>query len=201
MILTRSTIISVSLLAFLGTGAVDVPRSVIYSFHENLANAQAFLIEYVKPNREYEERRREKTIGQWRDGKIVFEDFKNEAPIAVHANLYEGIEEQAIFFSPSEGKIKSIQFYEVPPASKLEVYYGIDDLGAELNLNATIYMTIRVGDRKIKRLLVPYGKGWKRAVIDLGVVSFFKMPLVVSFEITTDDPNVRRFSFRAYMVE
>ena|SRR3989338_2722277 len=179
-------------------GALESKEAVVYSFDEHLRDAQAYLITHSTPQRAYEQSKVEIKIGEWRENGIVFEGM-NEPPIMFASYLYENSKEEGIFFPPTEGKIKSLQFYNVPPSPTLVVYYGIDDLGLETGITATIYMTVWVGEHKIKRILVPFQKGWKKETIPLGVAGFLKRSFSVTFEITSDHPNVRRFSFRAAM--
>lgn len=170
-----------------------------YQFHEHLSGAQAFLIKYSAPDRDYEAKKSEIKIGQWREDKIIFDGMADEAPIMVSSYDYENIQESGIFFPPTPGQIKSLQFYDVPPTGKLAIYYGIDDLGVQADVHATLYVTIWVGKHKIGRLLVPYERGWKREVFFLEEAVFLKKPVVITFEITTDNPAARRFSFRPEM--
>jgi len=183
----------------LGFAACQGYAEPLYQFHENLPEAQVLLVKRILPKHDYEKVKQEIKIGQWNGDHFIIEDYPNEAPIKIMPLEFAGVHENVIFFPPTYEITKVIEFYNVKPGASLVVYYGVDDLGVVKD-KATIYFSVWVGEHLIERFLIPATQGWRQKVLPLGVVSMLKRDVPVTFEVTTDHPNAKRFGFKAEIV-
>jgi len=175
-------------------------QSERYFFHKHLSEADAFIIQKSSPE-ERQEKKKKKIFGRWEEDRFLFPELSSEPAISVEMHPYRGVDYEGIFFHPSENAIKVLQFYGVPAGSQLEIYYGIDDVGVRATERATVYFTVWMGQHKLVRIHVPNEEGIKRKVIDLGTVAFLKQPVVVTFEVTSDNIHSRRFGFYAEILK
>jgi len=179
------------------TEGSEEDREIVYSFLENLPEAEAFIVHYVHPKRKSLPATVEMKAGRWDEDHFTFPEIVGEQPIGLFAYRYEDAAEKGIFFHPSQQGIKTLRFYHVPPGSTMVLYYGIDDIGCASNDGGSVYFNIWLGQHKLKRIRVLNEKGWKKETIYLGVVPLLKRGMVVTFEVTADNTKDRRFSFNA----
>ncbi|MDD5672198.1 MAG: hypothetical protein PHN49_11215, partial [Candidatus Omnitrophica bacterium] len=77
-------------------------REIAYSFLENLPDAEAFIVHYVRPKRKSLPATLEMKAGRWDEDHFTFPELVNEQPIGLFAYRYEDSAEKGIFFHPSQ---------------------------------------------------------------------------------------------------
>lgn len=161
--------------------------SLVYHFMDNLPRAESFVIEEDK----------RVLTGIWQRDRFVFSGLADYAQIKVSNNSYDGSFREGIFFHPIQNAVRQLRFRDVSPGSKLVIYYGIDDAATSFAAGAVVYLKIWLGRKELKKIRILNEKGWKKEELDLGVVSFLKRGIVITFEVTSDNIKERRLSFYA----
>jgi hypothetical protein len=159
---------------------------VLYQFHENLSKAEALILQDGK-----------ELVEIWEQDRFFLPRFGAHTQIKTATQLYNRAAELGIFFPPIPKAVRRLRFRDVPPGSTIILFYGIDDEGFKEPEDTYVYFRIWVGRHELKRLRIPHEKGWKTETVDLGVLSFLKHNLAVTFEITSDSNKSSRLSFRA----
>ncbi|MCM8776471.1 MAG: CPBP family intramembrane metalloprotease [Candidatus Omnitrophica bacterium] len=161
--------------------------TVVYRFHEHLAEAETWIIDAVKGDR----------IGSWEKDRFVFPGMEKITEIALKSQTFNGQPEEGIYFHPLKDAVRCLRFYQVPAGSSLVIGYGIDDAGVLKDQRSYIFFRVWVGRHEIKRIVIPNERGWKTEKLDLGIVSFLKGKIPVTFEVSSDTTEGRFLSFRA----
>ena len=172
-----------------GLEGVDtlISSAPLYHFAEQLPRAESFVVEGGK----------DVLLGVWQRDRFVFSGLADYTQIKVSNNSYEGSFRKGIFFHPIQNAIRKLRFRNVVPGSKLVIYYGIDDAGTNFGEGAVSHLKIWLGRKELKKIRILNEKGWKKEELDLGVASFLKRKIVVTFEVTSDNIKERRLSFDA----
>ena len=173
--------------AALLAGAPKMGPAVIYHFSEHLAEAEASVLPQGKAA----------LIGTWQQDRFVFPGLSGDPEIKLKSATYNKGAEEGILFQPADNAVKRLRFKEVPPGSVLVLDYGIEDVSLGVAEASPIFLRIKVGKHELKRLRISHEAGWKKQDIDLGILSFLKRPVPVTFEVFCDNNAGRRFSFRA----
>ncbi|HXV27614.1 MAG TPA: hypothetical protein VD913_01475 [bacterium] len=160
---------------------------VTYYFIDHLPQAESFVVEYGKGA----------VVGIWRQDRFVFPGLADYTQIKVSNNSYEGSFRKGIFFHPIQNAVRQLRFRNVTPGSKLVVYYGIDDAGTQFSEGTVVYLKVWLGNKEVKKIRILNEKGWYKEEIGLGVASFLKQGIVVTFEVTSDNIKERRVSIDA----
>jgi len=173
----------------LGLEGVDPSTSNIsvYRFADQLPRAESFIVEPGK----------DVSVGVWQRDRFVFSGLADYTQIKVSNNSYEDAFRKGIFFHPIQNAVRKLRFRNVVPGSKLVIYYGIDDAGTNFADGVVIHLKVWLGRKELKKIRILNEKGWKKDVLDLGVASFLKREIVVTFEVTSDNIKERRLSFDA----
>lgn len=169
----------------LGETGGDTAAASFYRFSRYLQDAQAIL-----KAEDSEEK------GVWQDGRFTFRDAR-AAPV-IEIALQAGTPSEAILFDSSAKGIRRLRFSGVPPGSQLIVYHFAE---APNQKNAAGYVDfqILVGRHPVGSFRLSNDKGWKKEVIDLGMVSFLNRNVDVTFEIMSSAAG-GHFRFNAEMV-
>ena len=170
----------------------------VYPFHQYLSEAEATILSTEKKMKGKELKREVLARGIWQQDRFTFQGYKQDVRIRNEVHTYGGVSEAGIFFHPIQNAIRRLRFPNVPTGRFMIVYYGIDDVGIDQGAKgATVYIHIWVGKHHLERIMVSNEKGWKKRMIDLGVLSFLKRDVPVTIEVSADNPVDRRLSFRA----
>ena len=167
--------------------AKDADVQPIYRFSDNLQAAETSIL-----YRSGEER-----TGQWKGEGFVFPGLNDTTEVQIKSQTYAGEERKGIFFHPAEKAVKRLRFSKVPPGARMKLFYGLDDASVDEKSTVFIYLKIRLGKHELRRIIIPNKKGWHEAILPLGIVSFLKQDLPVTFEITCEVPQNRPLSFDA----
>lgn len=159
----------------------------IYRFSDNLQDAETSIL-----YRSGEER-----TGQWKGEGFVFPGLNDTTEIQIKSQTYAGEERKGIFFHPAEKAVKRLRFSKVPPGARMKLFYGLDDAAVDEKNTVFIYLKIWLGKHELSRIIIPNKKGWHEEILPLGIVSFLKQDVPITFEITCEVPQNRPLSFDA----
>ncbi len=165
--------------------AATAKKSSAYVFADQLAKAQAT---NLYPHNKEEE-------GVWKKDSLQFPSASTGKEIKIRVLTFNGQTQKGIYFQPIEAAVRRLRFFKVTPGSKMVIYYGVDDKAAAEPPTANLYLKIYLGQHELRRIQIPNDKGWKRQEIDLGIASFLKKGVVVTFELATDSPGPLPFGF------
>ncbi|MDP3919943.1 MAG: CPBP family intramembrane metalloprotease [Candidatus Omnitrophota bacterium] len=157
----------------------------VYQFAKHLHQAETVVMYDFESTR----------TGQWAENRFFFPGLGAQADIRQRSDTFAGEEHEAIYVHPVPKAIRRLRFHDVPTGSKLVVYHGISDEGVAANEHANVYLKIWIGKHPLARIRVPNEAGWNQDVLDLGVLSFLKEPVVVTFDIEADSVKERHFHF------
>jgi len=135
--------------------------------------------------------------GVWKDDGFHFPGEEESSTIRIRQLEFDGTSETGIYVEPLVNTIRRVRFFGVPAGNKLIFRYGIADEGFLSNAKSTVYVKVWAGQHVLKRIRVLNERGWKTEEIDMGVLSFMKEPVVLTFDISADDVTKRYFCFYA----
>ncbi len=125
--------------------------------------------------------------GVWAGDRLVFQ-ADPPLEITVKKQITEGgSEHEGISFRPAPGTQVRLHFPEVPPSSHLTLHYGFEPSDKPSASKTAVYVKVWLGEHPLKRIRVFNEKGWKEEVLDMGPAAFLKTPIMVTFDITSDD--------------
>lgn len=134
--------------------------------------------------------------GSWQSDHFAFSEGPKEGTPRRRIQVSPGGEEYAgISLKPSPEGIYRIRFGGVHAVSRLRIRLGLEDSENAPASKASVYLRIWLGQHAVKRIRYFNEKAWREEVIDLGPAAFLKTPLVVTFEVTSDEPLDRSFNF------
>jgi hypothetical protein len=174
--------------------AENGPR-VLYRFSEHLADARTGL---------YIPGRGETRPGKWDGEQLIFENLSPAFAVQKAVRPFGEELRQGIGLRIIPSAVRFLSFRNVPPGSTLVVYSGVSDAGttaAGSGEPAMIYLTVWAGIHRLAKIPVSTEPGWNSVPLDLGVVSFLRKNIVVTFEMTMDDRVNRSFLFDAEILD
>lgn len=160
-----------------------------YLFAEHLSEAEAYWISDAAGV----------VDGEWKNDKFVFPDeAPSDAEITTRQQVTAGGETRAgVSLTPSPDGMYRIRFSEVHAVSSLKLRYGFENAGFSAPPKAAVYIRVWLGTHPLKRIRVFNEKSWKEESLDIGPAVFLKAPIVVTFELTSDEALDRAFNFFA----
>lgn len=183
ILLTFPGISGVSAPSASGPGGAVKKKAPSYLFVEHLSEAEAVLL--------YENK--EGVIGNWLGKSFSFPGVKIESPVKEASVVINEVTHKGIRVVPAPKAITQLKFKNVPPGSRLLLYYGGSKESFVKN-TAYFYLQIWVGNHLLKKNRISVDDGWKKDVLDLGVVSFLNSDVTVSYLISSDEPSGVRFT-------
>lgn len=170
-------------------GSAVLNEEPLYVFEDHLDDAQTVLLFPGQgPHR-----------GVWQKDGFLFAGVKEAGEITVKIVTIAGEEQKAVVLPPVEGGINRLCFSEVAIGSKLVLEYGLEIEEPIAKERSYLYLRLWIGQHEIRRLVIPTETGWRREIIDLGVLSFLKGHVPVTFELRAAGTETRQFAFRAAM--
>ncbi|MFZ5802963.1 MAG: hypothetical protein ACOY3K_07655 [Candidatus Omnitrophota bacterium] len=174
-------------------------KAPVYVFKDHLPEAQAFVSRKILPVRVTDRVKIEKVVAKWEGTRFLFPAREKKVPIELARGKFDGEEQDGIRFFPIAGALSVLRFPSIPPASRMVIYYGIEDDGvrAFAGKRISVYLSIYAGEKKIHRIHVPGQTGWFKETISLGLLAYMVRPVEVSFEVNSDDTERIPFYFNA----
>jgi hypothetical protein len=172
---------------------VDEPAPVAYRFADHLSEAETTTLFEGKTQ-----------SGVWKKDRFVFPAQAKNDEIKAVAIMISGKNESGVFvyFSPGQKSSRWISFRNVPPGRKLNLFYGLAEsktaqaqAAEEGAQRAFMSLRIFAGRHELKRIHVGGEKGWKKTQMDLGIASFLRRDLTLTFELTADNTEPCRVVF------
>ena len=166
---------------------------VAYRFVDHLSGAETAILFGGKKSQ----------AGVWKKDRFVFAPHGENAEIKIVTLTINGQKEQGIFlyFYPRRKTTRWIRFRNVPVGQRLSLDYGMlesNASGAPKTGDAEpafVSLRVWVGRHEMKRIQGGGEKGWKKTQLDLGMASFLKRNLTLTFELTADSTEPHRVVF------
>lgn len=166
-----------------GPADLNKKKNLSYKFVEHLSEAEAVLL--------YEEK--DGVIGNWTGTAFNFPGVKIDSPVKEASIIIDEVSHKGIRIVPAPKAITQLKFKGVPPGSKLLLYYG-GNKEAFVKGAVYFYLQVWVGNHRIKKTRISVEDGWKKDVIDLGVVPFLTSDITISYLISSDEASGVRFT-------
>lgn len=170
-----------------GRGEVDV----LYRFSQHLGEAEASL-DFGKT------RQAEKS--EWTGEYFDFTELGTRHRIGLYEGIFEGEARSGIYLHPAQDSKKILKFQNLRLTPQMIVYYGIADPDLAGKQATHFYLRVWIGKHLVKRTRIPYEKGWKQEILDLGVAAFINHPMTVTFDIVSDSESEQFLFFDAALI-
>lgn len=173
--------------------ALIAKSAVAYRLVDHLADAETIIWREGKRGQK----------GLWKDNRFYFHDFGEEWEIRAISPTIQGETRAGIYLYlyPGQETVRRLQFHNVPPGKRLVLQYSVRTENGDETETSYVYLRLWVGRHELKRFRFSQEKGWRKEEIDLGVISFLKRDVTLTFEIAADEVGAHHFVFNGEILK